>query len=72
MPVSTFDSGSTRFYNYSFSDNSINKLKIVDGNFPIQTNECVVEKKLAKMKDVKINDSLEFNGVNYKVTGIVE
>ena len=50
----------------------INKLKIVDGNFPIQTNDCVVEKKLAKMKDVKINDSLEFNGVNYKVTGIVD
>ena len=54
MPVSTFDSGSTRFYNYPFSDNNINKLKIVDGNFPIQTNDCVVEKKLAKMKDVKI------------------
>ena len=72
MPVSTFDSGSTRFYNYPFSDNNINKLKIVDGNFPIQTNDCVVEKKLAKMKDVKINDSLEFNGVTYKVTGIVD
>lgn len=72
MPVSTFDTGSTRFYNYPFSDNSINKLKIVDGNFPIQTNDCVVEKKLAKMKDVKINDSLEFNGVTYKVTGIVD
>ena len=47
-------------------------VKIVDGNFPIQTNDCVVEKKLAKMKDVKINDSLEFNSVTYKVTGIVD
>lgn len=72
MTISTFDNGSTRFYNYPFKENNINKLKIIEGNFPIQTNDCVVEKKLADMKDVKVGDSLEFNNITYNVTGVVD
>ena len=44
----------------------------IDGNYPIEgQNEVLVGKKLAQSKNIKVGDTVKYNGGNLKVSGIV-
>ena len=44
----------------------------IDGNYPVEgQNEALVGKKLAQSKNIKVGDTVKYNGGNLKVSGIV-
>lgn len=55
----------SRYYAYPF-DKEINKLKLVEGNYPVNDNECVVEQSSLTINGYDIGDTInlkyEFNG----------
>ncbi len=58
-----------RFYIYDFSS-SVNKIELIDGRYPSQVNEIVVEKS-NKTSSLKIDDTYTLYNIEFKVVGIV-
>ena len=57
--------------NISSLSNKINKVELIDGKMPTKDNEIIVEEKLLKEKNLKINDTLKINSyllLNNEVT----
>ena len=52
-------------------NNNINNVYIEKGRLPKNNNEIVVEKALLKDNNIKINDNIIINNVNYKIVGTV-
>lgn len=65
------DNNIVRYCAYDFSNLSINKLNLLEGNWPNNNNEVVVERKTIDFKSYNIGDTIEFMGNTYTVTGIV-
>lgn len=73
--ITSFDvdgDSSLRIESLNFNQNNINKLKLVDGNFPKSNNEICVERSSNTIKKREIGESISFQNQNYKITGIVE
>ena len=51
--------------------NNINNVYLEEGRLPKNNNEIVVEKALLKDNNIKINDNIIINNVNYKIVGAV-
>lgn len=49
--------------------NNINNVYLEEGRLPKNNNEIVVEKALLKDNNIKINDNIIINNVNYKIVG---
>ena len=52
-------------------NNNINNVYLEEGRLPKNNNEIVVEKALLKDNNIKINDNIIINNVNYKIVGAV-
>ncbi len=61
----------TRVYSFNIVDAKINKLKLLEGEFPKTENEVVVERKTNTIKSYNIGDVININNINYFVCGIV-
>lgn len=61
----------TRLYTFDISKMNINKLELLEGNYPSSSNEIVVERKTNKIKSYNINDKITINDIEYTVSGIV-
>lgn len=49
---------------------NINQIKYIEGNAPSAEGEIVVEKRYSEEHSIKVGDSFDIAGVNYKVSGI--
>ncbi len=58
-----------RFYIYDFSS-SVNKIELIDGRYPSQVNEVVIEKS-NKETSLKIGDTYTLYSIEFKVVGLV-
>lgn len=61
----------TRIFSYSFNDSNINKLELIEGNFPSNSNEIVAEEKTHYIEGYSIGEKVEIMGKEYTVSGIV-
>lgn len=61
-----------RKYNLDFSNNSVNKITLLDGSLPSNLNECVLEQSNDFLLDYQIGDTITLSSIDYKVVGIVE
>lgn len=64
------DNKLTRVYSYDLST-EINQLELVEGSFPNNSNEIVVERSTKKIKGYDIGDIVKINNREYTVSGIV-
>ncbi len=49
---------------------NINQIKYIEGNAPSAEGEIVVEKRYSEEHSIKVGESFDIAGVNYKVSGI--
>ena len=66
-----------RVHSYINEVNSINNLELIEGHFPQNTSEIVVEKKLFENQDYKLGDIITLNDdllitSSYKIVGVVK
>ena len=61
----------TRIFSYSFNDSNINKLELIEGNFPSNSNEIVAEEKTHYIEGYSIGEKVEIMGKEYTVSGVV-
>lgn len=54
-----------------FGDDAISRLDLIDGEFPSDANECVVERASDTLKQIEIGEKISFMGYTVKVSGIV-
>lgn len=71
--VATYDSKvlSSLLYELDLNNSKINKLKIVDGRFPLADNEILVEQKSNYIEEFKLNDAVLIDNTTYTIVGIV-
>ena len=62
----------SRYYYLDLGNININKLELIEGNFPENDNEVLVERSTSKLKKYNIGDEIIYNNVTYKVSGIVK
>lgn len=61
-----------RYCVYPFEENGLmNTITVVEGRFPQNGNECVVEESSSTLEKVELNSTLSFMMGNYNVVGIV-
>ncbi|MBQ3494531.1 MAG: ABC transporter permease, partial [Clostridia bacterium] len=60
-----------RVYSYDIENANINKLQIVEGNFPKAGNEIVVERKTSKINGYELGQEITLNNNKFTVCGIV-
>lgn len=60
----------TRYQYLDLENVNINKLKLMEGTYPKNNNEILMERKTAK--NYQVNDNITLNNITYKITGIVE
>lgn len=72
--ITSFDQSESniRIESLNFQNNKINKLKLIEGNFPSQSNEICVERKSNTILERKIDDKISYNGFDFRIVGIVE
>lgn len=57
---------------YVFNEREVLNLpSLFEGEFPVESNEIAIERLFASKRDIKVNDKVEVNGFEYKVTGII-
>lgn len=57
---------------YVFNEREVLNLpSLFEGELPVETNEIAIERLFASKRDIKVNDKVEVNGFEYKVTGII-
>lgn len=71
--VATYESKvlSSLLYELDLDNSKINKLKIVDGRFPLADNEILVEQKSNYIEEFKLNDTVLIDNTAYNIVGIV-
>src|SRR5574344_210604 len=72
----TIDNKETRLMNYDMNS-QVNKLTLVEGNYPSLKYDCVVEEATGDMEKINIGDSISYKFNDYltidmKVVGIVK
>ncbi len=60
-----------RVQNFDLNNMKINKLELLAGRLPQESNEVVVERQTTDIKGYSLGDKITFNGKEYNVTGIV-
>lgn len=66
------DGGEDIVINIESMPNCINTLKLVQGSFPENKNEIVVEDNFVKKTSYKLNDSILIDGEEYLIVGTVD
>lgn len=61
-----------RVYTYDLAGSAINRLELVEGVFPTETNQIVAEKKTDSFASYEIGEKVNVYGVEYTVCGIVK
>lgn len=57
---------------YVFNEREVLNLpSLFEGELPVESNEIAIERLFASKRDIKVNDKVEVNGFEYKVTGII-
>ncbi len=51
------------------SDKEINKMYLIEGDYPLNDNEITILPKFAKVNNLKIGDWYKINNVDYKIVG---
>lgn len=64
------DRGITRVYISDLSGNEINKLELIEGEFPSSMTEIIVERSDKNLAEVFIGDEVVYNGLTLNVVGI--
>lgn len=65
------DEAVVRIYSYNLNNNSINKLKLLEGFYPTSNTEVLVERKTNKIDGYKLGEKINVFGNEYTVSGIV-
>ncbi len=60
-----------RIYSLNLEDNRINKLKLLEGKFPTESNEIVAERKTTDFREYAIGEKVVLQEQEYTVCGIV-
>ncbi len=60
----------SRLYFLNYEDLQINKFELLEGNYPTQNSECMVERGTNNLIEYSIGDEIEVQGRTYKVVGI--
>lgn len=66
------DNEINRYYYFNLDDINVNKLELLEGKFPNNNTEILVERETSKLKKYNIGDEITYNGVVYTVSGIVK
>lgn len=61
----------TRIFSYSLKDSSINKLTLIEGNYPSSSDEILSEEKSHYVKGYEVGKIVTIRGKEYTVSGIV-
>ncbi len=71
--VTNYNSGeyATRLINKGMEYATTDKLELIEGRFPKNANECVVERSNGVLLDIKIGENIAYNDTTYNVVGIV-
>ena len=57
---------------YVFNEREVLNLpSLFEGELPVESDEIAIERLFASKRDIKVNDKVEVNGFEYKVTGII-
>lgn len=59
------------FYDLDLSNNNVNKLEVIEGNYPSNSNEILAERSSYFIEDIKVGDVITSNNKDYIVSGIV-
>lgn len=60
-----------RYYYLDFENLDINKIELLDGDYPKDNTEVLVERKTDFLSDYKVGEKIVYNGQEYTVSGIV-
>lgn len=75
MVSSSFDienSGEVTRYHYLDLDNiNINKLELIEGEYPKDDTEVLVERSTSFLKEYEVGDTILYNNIVYTISGIV-
>ncbi len=61
----------TRVYSYNLKDSKINTLTLMEGKFPKNIDEVVVERATADYKKYNVGDKITLMNMEYTVSGVV-
>lgn len=66
-----YDLDTKRIHYVNFDNYKLIPLELLDGNYPKNADEVLVERETLRLKNYKVGDLITVNGVDYKVSGIV-
>lgn len=65
------DDDIVRVYMHNLDNMNINKLELIDGIYPVNPNEVLVERETKDYRGYNLGDTISINGIDYIVSGIV-
>lgn len=62
----------TRYHYLDLDDININKLKLLEGKYPENNTEVLVERSNSTLKEYEVGETITYNNTTYPISGIVK